>query len=167
MAGSTCGGRGFGPCSYPRGGLKIKQNDHHHHIYIYVCVLNFMLLLTLPFGFISTNGSTSVRPDRLHLFFSQAYWCATKNFHFLTCPQRAVHQSSVCKWFNLVDDNSFWLVILKMIGWEWPKCWKPISSANPCPVVCLKACTKASPVVLRIGSPKKVGPSRPTFYCVR
>ena len=31
VAGSTYGGRGFGPCSYPMGGLKIKQNHHHHH----------------------------------------------------------------------------------------------------------------------------------------
>ena len=31
MARSTYGGRGFGPCSYPMGGLEIKQNHHHHH----------------------------------------------------------------------------------------------------------------------------------------
>ena len=31
VAGSTYGGRDFGPCSYPSGGLEIKQNHHHHH----------------------------------------------------------------------------------------------------------------------------------------
>jgi len=34
VAGSAYGGRGFGPCSYPRGGLEINHNHHHHHIYI-------------------------------------------------------------------------------------------------------------------------------------
>ena len=33
VAGSTYGGRGFGPCSYPRGGLEINQNHHHHHAF--------------------------------------------------------------------------------------------------------------------------------------
>ncbi len=44
MEGSICGGRGFCPCSYPRGGLKIKQNHHHHHIYI-IELLHFCVSL--------------------------------------------------------------------------------------------------------------------------
>ena len=51
VAGSTYGGRGFGPCScsYPRGGLKIKQNHHHHGstICVFVCVMLGCVFLTI------------------------------------------------------------------------------------------------------------------------
>ena len=41
------GGRGFGPCSYPSGGLEINKNYHHHHIYIYIEAGGKLLLGTV------------------------------------------------------------------------------------------------------------------------